>query len=399
MPPRVGRHVRPRDPRLRTRTDTASYDARVLWRGHATRSACGDRAARPGATSARPRGPRGRRRRTRARPGWARPRAPGRPRRSRRAAACRPLRARLPGGERHQHPAHQRQQHPEQRCRRAASAWGSGTPPHSGVDAPSKPEVGAPKSAPSHTKPASAVRISSHWRTRTRPAQAGIRSAPRSVAATARSSRSPRSGSRETDARADGGRPGGGHALGDLVGQRADLGVDAGPLHAGRLRHRRAGGAGELLAGRAEVEVQPLERVGLEPGEPGDDRPAGGAVGAQPGGLVHRLDHGRHAGRVGEGVVEGGHALLGQRPGARRCRWPPARAGRRCAVGLEPRAGDLLLRHALGDDGRPELVDAPAVAGADAAAPGRRRGRRPRAGGVRRRACPRGGPRGRCRCG
>ena len=38
--------------------------------------------------------------------------------------------------------------------------------------------------------------------------------------------------------------------------------------------------------------------------------------------------------------------------------------GRRAHVGLEPGPGDLLLRHALGDQ-RPQLVDAPAVAGAD----------------------------------
>ena len=48
------------------------------------------------------------------------------------------------------------------------------------------------------------------------------------------------------------------HPLADLVGEGADLGVDARALHTGCLRHRGARGPGELLAGGAEVEVPTL---------------------------------------------------------------------------------------------------------------------------------------------
>ena len=68
--------------------------------------------------------------------------------------------------------------------------------------------------------------------------------------------------------------------------------------------------------------MEPLERVGLEPGEPRRHRPAGGAVGAQPGRVLDGLDDRRHPGRIGERVVERGDPLRRQRRAPWRCRRP-----------------------------------------------------------------------------
>ena len=78
----------------------------------------------------------------------------------------------------------------------------------------------------------------------------GIRSAPRSVAAARRRGGRRGRGADETEARRTALDPGPGQAGRDVVGQGAHLGVDAGPLRSGRLRHRGARAAGQLLAGR-----------------------------------------------------------------------------------------------------------------------------------------------------
>ena len=197
---------------------------------------------------------------------------------------------------------------------------------------------------------------------------------------------------------ADRGDPGLTHPVGDLVGERAHLGVDARLLHSGRLGHGGPRGAGQLLAGGAEVEVEPLERVGLETGEPRSDRPPGGAVGADPGRVLHGLHDGRHARRVGERIVERGDPLGRQRGHLGRAGHRLEPFGGRAHVRTEPGTGRLLLGHALRDL-LLQLIDAPAVAGARRGSRARPRGRRPPGVGARRRPCRRDAPRGRCRCG
>jgi hypothetical protein len=69
----------------------------------------------------------------------------------------------------------------------------------------------------------------------------------------------------------------------DLVGQRRTSVSTRARCTAVAFGDGGAGRPGELLAGRAEVEVQPLERVGLERENHAVDGPAGRAVGAQSG--------------------------------------------------------------------------------------------------------------------
>ena len=116
--------------------------------------------------------------------------------------------------------------------------------------------------------------------------------------------------------------PGPAEILRGLVGEVAHLGVDPGALDRRGGRERRAGGAGELLAGRAEVEVEPLERVGPQPRQPRHHRPAGGAAGADPGRPLDRGDHGGHARGVGERVLEGGDPAVRAARAACPGRWP-----------------------------------------------------------------------------
>ena len=246
-------------------------------------------------------------------------------------------------------------------------------------------EVGAERDQRRATRrPPRAARISSHCSTRTTPAHTGIRSAPRSVRARAASSRSLRSSKRETEARRIDGRPGVGHALGHLVGQRPDLGVHPGSLHRRGLRDRGARGAGELLADRAEVEVKPLERVGPQPRDPGDQRPAGGPVGPRSwsSSAPRRPPWARRLRRP--------ERRRGPRPapwaGARALARPVAASSFAAAArrSASTRARDRLLgRHPPGDL-RPQLVDAARRAGPRSPAPARRPGRPGPAGDVRR---------------
>ena len=179
----------------------------------------------------------------------------------------------------------------------------------------------------------------------------------------------------------------------------AHRGVDPGPLDGGRSRDGGAGPARELLAGGAEVEVQPLQRVGPQAGEPGDDGPAGGAVRAQARGVLDGLDHGRHAGATGRA-----------RRRARRPAPSTASASVPCRS-LRPSAGPPLAGRPPGGCGRPSSwrpasrsrarsssIPSPvrALVGDHRDA---RRGRRRRAAAGRRRASTRGGPPARCRRG
>ena len=205
------------------------------------------------------------------------------------------------GGQRHQQPAHQGQQHADQRLPPAASAVGHGTPSHSRRLGSRQLQVAHHRQ---HAQP--------HARRRAR----------RGSAATAAAApRRPRPGSGPRRGR----WPRGPRRAGRRArrGARSTPGVrrwpTAGP---GRPRRRRpapaprcrpgpaapgsASGtevraaAGELLALPTEVEVEPLERVGLEPREPRGHRPAGGAVGAEPGGLLDGVHDRRDTGRLGE---------------------------------------------------------------------------------------------------
>ena len=111
------------------------------------------------------------------------------------------------------------------------------------------------------------------------PAQTGIRSAFSCVCVERRrrGGRS-RSGSRATDARRTAsaqGRASGADTSSATARTSASTRARWTWVGGG---HRRAAAAGELRPVLAEVEVQPLERVGTQPREPGGDRPAGRAA-------------------------------------------------------------------------------------------------------------------------
>ena len=126
------------------------------------------------------------------------------------------------------------------------------------------------------------------------------------------------------------------------------------------------GRLGELPARRAEVEVEPLEGVGPQPGEPGGHRPAGRAAGAEPGGLLDGGDDGRHAGGVGERFLQRGDAVLGRAVATACRRRTPRRAARprpRRSASSRVRV-DFLAETRLAISAL-SCVDAEAVAGAD----------------------------------
>ena len=185
----------------------------------------------------------------------------------------------------------------------------------------------------------------------------------------------------------------------DVVGDAAHRGVDPGPLHLGGRRHRGPRRPGQRAAVLAEVEVQPLERVGPEPRQPGGDRPAGRPAGAEPG----------RGGRPRRPRAAPRRRRRTPPPARRRgpCwRWRACRsrtplpsrlaASLMSASSLVRVAFLALTRLAISSLQR---VHADAVPGADRRAPGPRRARRGRAGGVRRPASRRAGPRAPCRCG
>ena len=185
----------------------------------------------------------------------------------------------------HQQPAEERQQDAEHdTADEQQSGSGIAAPTSGGSSRHSKVSQRAAKSAPSQAAPTRAASSSSHCSTRTRPAHTGIREAPRSVAPSASSSRSLRSCVAGQGRLADGVRPRSRQVAGHVVGDaRTAVSTRARCTCVG-CGHARCGRRPvSSPAGRAEVEVQPLERVGPEPGEPRRDRPAGGAAGADPG--------------------------------------------------------------------------------------------------------------------
>ena len=172
----------------------------------------------------------------------------------------------------------------------AGTAARAGVPTHDAADQQQDRQVDAPigghrvvapasPDAPSarvQAPPTSAARMSSHWSTRTTPAHPGS---------------GPRRG-RWRRSRRRAGRRAGRCARPRPAAPPRPTGGSSRPRRRRRARAPRCrpwraapaiasgievrGAAGELAALGAEVEVQPTQRVRLEPPEPGDDRPAGG---------------------------------------------------------------------------------------------------------------------------
>ena len=250
-------------------------------------------------------------------------------------------------------------------------------------------EVPHREQRPEPPTPPSATSRNSHWRTRTNPAHTGIRDAPRSVSPSARSSRSLRSSWREREARA---RPATTDARGPWRRRRRP---PAPPCRPGRAAPGRGGhggprASGELPARRPEVEVQPLERIRAEPGEPRRS-PASRSPGRRASGWTPRRRRRlRYAGRVGERVLERGHPFLRE-----------LRRRRRPVISLQPLRGRRARRPPAGRGrpswprhvrrSRPQRVDPLTGAWRWWGGPARRRDRRPRAAGGRRRASSRAG--------
>ncbi len=249
----------------------------------------------------------------------------------------------------------------------------------------------------SQTAPPRAARTSSHCSTRTRPAQTGIRATPRSVPGERRVEPVVEVGQPGDRRAADAWPPTGGTSPADTSSASvAHRGVDPRPLHLGGLRAPRCGSGRSAACRRA-----PRSRWSRLSGS-GRSLENHEATGHPVARLARiRVDFSTASTTVGTPAALGERVVERRDPLLRTGCWAVARpvaastfsAGGIREVGLEPGADGLLGRHPAGDLG-PQLVDALALAGADAASTGTPPGRRRRAAGVRRRASTRGGPPG-----
>ncbi len=109
--------------------------------------------------------------------------------------------------------------------------------------------------------------------------------------------------------------------------------------------------------------MEPPERVRLEPRHPGDHRPTGGLAGSQPGGAVHRADHGRDPRGLGQRLFHRLHATGGERAGFSGAALLVEAGGHGAQVCLDALSGGLLVGDPADDLGA-QLGDAVALAGA-----------------------------------
>ena len=230
------------------------------------------------------------------------------------------------------------------RSRRGASRSAPGSRPTSGVDGSVDAEVAVGRRArrARRRRPARRAAAATAAPAPARPRPGPGRHRGR-CAASAESSRSLRSGSRETEARRTD------SAHGRASG--ADTSSATARTSLSTLARCTWVGPGTDVRPRpvyclpvlAEVEVEPLERVGPEPRQPGGDRPAGGPVGAHPGGRLDGADDGRARRRRRRGRRRARRSAPSTARGWVLVPLASLQPRRGLAdVGLEPRPGDLL---------------------------------------------------------